>query len=65
MVVSTGVPRAMASMANAETTAAAGAQGAEISRWAPPKLEATMPMATAPRMPARAPSATWPLPSTE
>jgi hypothetical protein len=58
MVVSTGVPLFMASMAKAETTAAAGAQGAEIRRLVPPKLEAMMPIATAPRMPASAPSAT-------
>src|SRR3970282_451133 len=38
-------------------TAAAGAQGAEIRRGVPPKVEATMPMAIVPRMAAMAPTA--------
>ncbi len=46
----------MASIANAVSTAAAGAQGAEISRLVPPTPSATRPSAVAPRMPASAPT---------
>ncbi|EXI68270.1 MAG: hypothetical protein AW07_04404 [Candidatus Accumulibacter sp. SK-11] len=43
------------SMANAESTAAAGAQGAVIRRLVPPRPGATRPSAVAPRIPASAP----------
>jgi hypothetical protein len=43
--------------AKAESTAAAGAQGAEMSRELPPKVGATSPSTVAPRIPASAPCA--------
>lgn len=44
--------------ARVASTAPAGAQGAEISRGAPPMAEATMPRMNAPTMPVRTPWAT-------
>ena len=41
----------------ADSTAAAGAQGAEIKRGVPPNSDATSPMTTAPSMPDTAPTA--------
>ena len=55
--VSIEVPPASASMTNAESTAAAGAHGAVMSRLAPPSAGATRPSAVAPRIPASAPVA--------
>ena len=45
------------SIAKAESTAAAGAQGALIRRSVPPKVGAIRPSAMAPRTPASAPKA--------
>ena len=54
-----GMPSRTSSMAKAERTAAAGAQGALIRRSVPPSTEAMRPMTVAPMMPASAPSAAW------
>ena len=43
------------SMAKADSTAAAGAQGALIRRSVPPRVDATRPITVAPMMPASAP----------
>jgi len=48
-------PCCTSSMAKAERTAAAGAQGAVIRRLVPPSAGATRPSAVAPRIPANAP----------
>jgi len=49
-------PCLTSSMAKAESTAAAGAQGAVIRRSVPPKVGAISPSAMAPRTPASAPN---------
>ena len=64
-MVSGAVPPCIIWMANAESTAAAGAQGAVISRFVPPRYEATRPNAVAPMMPASAPCAAKLVPSGE
>ena len=50
-------PWSTSSMANAASTAAAGAQGALIRRSVPPSVAATRPITVAPTMPAMAPYA--------
>ncbi len=52
---SIGTPLRMSPMANADITAAAGAQGVVMSRLVPPVAAATSPSAADPRMPASAP----------
>nr|WP_255210972.1 hypothetical protein [Methylogaea oryzae] len=47
---------------NADNTAAAGAQGALMSRLVPPRAGATKPKAITPRMPPNAPWAAWDAP---
>ncbi len=51
-------PLRTVSIANADSTAAAGAQGALISRSVPPSDAATRPITTAPMIPASAPIGT-------
>ncbi len=53
------MPCLTSSMANAESTAAAGAHGALMSRSVPPKVGAIKPSAAAPRMPANAPNTAY------
>ena len=50
-----GTPFRTRPMARAAITAAAGAQGAVMSRFVPPMAAATSPSAVAPRIPASAP----------
>ena len=52
-------PWRVISMANADSKAAAGAQGALISRSVPPNIGATRPRAIAPRAPLSAPNAAY------
>jgi hypothetical protein len=57
--VARAAPPAITSTAKAASTAAAGAQGAEISRRVPPIAGAIRPKVAAPRIPASAPCAAW------
>ncbi len=51
-------PVCTVSIANADSTAAAGAQGALIRRSVPPSVAARRPITTAPMIPASAPIGT-------
>jgi len=56
-LISGATPWLVSSIAKAESTAAAGAQGALMRRSVPPSVEATRPITVAPIMPASAPMA--------